>query len=83
MTEHIAEVRRRHKIGGNRVTRGEREGDGYIKRQISVAAGGPTRIRSQIKPGRLSLMMYCEGSQCFFYGLRDLIFGVENTLPSQ
>lgn len=41
-----------------------REGDGCIKREISLGAGGLTGIRSQIKPGRLSTMMFWEESQC-------------------
>lgn len=51
--------------GGNKK---RREGDGYIKIEIRLWAGGLERIRSQIKPGRLSRMMFWEESQCLCCG---------------
>lgn len=45
-----------------------REGEGYIKIEIRLWAGGLEGIRSQIKPGRLSQMMFWEESQCLCCG---------------
>lgn len=60
--ERIAEVRARHEIGGKK---NGGKGAGSIKKEISLGTGG---IRSQIKSGRLSLMMFWEESQCHCRG---------------
>lgn len=73
-TERIAEVRGKWKEGNKK-----REGDGYMKREISLGAGGLTGIRSPIKPGGLSPMMFWEESQCLGWGW-GIYFSEWNTL---
>lgn len=57
------ETRDRRKEGNKK-----RRGQIYMKRQISLGPGGLIGIRSQIKPSRLSPMMFWEESQCLCWG---------------
>lgn len=67
--ECIAEVRARHRGLGKEEYKKRREEKGTdIYTEISLEAGGLIGIRSQIKPGRLSPMMFWKESQCLCCG---------------